>query len=63
MSTTTAAVFRVLVPVTGRYGGASSNLSLILDLIAREMARKIMASDYIDYSEARALSRQKLARK
>jgi len=31
---------RVLAPVIGRYGGASSDLSLILDLVAREMARK-----------------------
>ena len=27
---------RVLAPVIGRYGGASSELSLILDLVARE---------------------------
>jgi len=31
---------RVLAPVIGRYGGASSDLSLILDLVARELARK-----------------------
>jgi len=29
---------RVLAPVIGRNGGASSDLSLILDLVAREMA-------------------------
>ena len=31
---------RVLAPVIGRYGGASSDFSLILDLVARELARK-----------------------
>ena len=31
---------RVLAPVIGRYGVASSDLSPILDLVAREMARK-----------------------
>ena len=31
---------RVLAPIIGRYGGASSDLGLILDLVARELARK-----------------------
>ena len=31
---------RVLAPVIGRYGGASKDLSHILDLVARELARK-----------------------
>ena len=35
---------RVLAPVIGQYGDASSDLSLIWDLIAREMARKHTAS-------------------
>ena len=50
-------------PVIGRYGGASSDLSLILDLVAREMARKHTAFYNIGFSEAKALFRQKLARK
>ena len=54
---------RVLAPVIGRYGGASSVLSLILDLFAREMARKHTAFYNIGFSEAKALFRQKLARK
>jgi len=54
---------RVLAPVIGRYGGASSDLCLILDLVAREMARKHTAFYNIDFSEAKALFRQKLARK
>ena len=54
---------RVLAPVIGRYGGASSDLSLILDLVAREMARKHTAFYNIGFSEAKALFRQKLARK
>ena len=53
----------VLAPVIGRYGGASSDLILILDLVAREMARKHTASYNIGFSEAKALIRQKLARK
>ena len=54
---------RVLAPVIGRYGVASSDLSLILDLVAREMARKHTAFYNIGFSEAKALFRQKLARK
>jgi len=54
---------RVIVPVIGRYGGVSSELSLILDLVAREMARKHTAFYNIGFSEAKALFRQKLARK
>jgi len=54
---------RVLAPVIGQYGGASSDLSLILDLVAREMARKHTAFYNIGSSEAKALFRQKLARK
>ncbi len=53
----------VLAPVIGRYGGASSDLSLILDLVAREMARKHTAFYNIGFSEAKALFRQKPARK
>jgi hypothetical protein len=33
---------RVLALVIDRYGGVSSDLSLILDLVAREMARLLM---------------------
>jgi len=40
-----------------------SDLSLILDLVAREMARKHTAFYNIGFSEAKALFRQKLARK
>ena len=54
---------RVLAPVIGRYGGASSDLSPILDLVAREMARKHTAFYDIGFSEAKALFRQKLSRK
>ena len=55
---------RVLAPVIGQYGGASSDLSLILDLVAREMAPgKHTASYNIGFSEAKALFRQKLTRK
>ena len=54
---------RVLAPVIGRYGGGSSDLSLILDLVAREMARKNTAFYIIGFSEAKALFRQKLSRK
>ena len=54
---------RVLAPVIGRYGGVSSDLSLILDLVAREMARKHTAFYNIGFSEAKALFRLKLARK
>ena len=53
----------VLAPVIGRYGGASSDLSLILDLIAREMARKHTAFYNIGFSETKASFRQKLTRK
>jgi len=53
----------VLAPVIGRYGGASSDLSLILDLVAREMARKHTVFYNIGFSEAKALFRQKLARR
>ena len=42
---------RVLAPVIGRYGGASSDLSLILDLVAREMARKHTAFYNVGFSE------------
>ena len=49
---------RVFAPVIGRYGGASSDLSLILDLVAREMARKHTAFYNIGFSEAIALFRQ-----
>ena len=42
---------------------ASSDLSLTLDLAAREMARKHTAFYNIGFSEAKALFRQKLSRK
>ena len=61
MSTATGVVF-FLAPVIGRYGGLSSDLSLILDLVAREVARKHTAFYNIGFSEAKALFRQKLAR-
>ena len=48
---------------TDQTGNASSDLSLILDLVAREMARKHTAFYNIGFSEAKALFRQKLARK
>jgi len=54
---------RVLAPVIGRYGGASSDLSLILDLVARELARKHTAFYNTGFSEAKAMFKQKLARK
>ena len=54
---------RVLAPVIGRYGGASSDLSLILDLAARELARKHTAFYNTCFSEAEAMFKQKLARK
>ena len=54
---------RVLAPVIGRYGGASSDLSLILDLVARELARKHTSFYNIGFSEAKAMFKQKLARK
>ena len=54
---------RVLAPVIGRYGGASSDLSPILDLVARELARKHAAFYNIGFSEAKAMFKQKLARK
>ena len=59
----TATWGRVLAPVTGRYGGASSDLSLILDHVAREMARKHTVFYNIGFSEVKALFRQKRARK
>jgi len=52
-----------LAPVIGRYGGASSDLSLILDLVARELARKHTAFYNIGFSEAKAMYKQKLAHK
>jgi hypothetical protein len=54
---------RVLAPVIGRFGGAFSDLSLILDLVAREMARKHTVFYNTGFSEAKAFCRQKLARK
>jgi hypothetical protein len=62
-STNTATTALFLDPVTGRYGGASSDLSLILDLVAREMARKHTASYNIGFSEATALFRETPTRK
>ena len=62
-STNTATTALFLDPVTGRYGGASSDLSLILDLVAREMARKHTVFYNIGFLEAKALFRQKLARR
>jgi len=50
-------------PSIGHDGGASSDLSLILDLVAREMARKHTASYSIGFSEAIALFMQELTRK
>ena len=41
----------------------SSDLSLILDLVARELARKHTAFYNIGFSEAKAMFKQKLARK
>jgi predicted secreted Zn-dependent protease len=61
MSTATAAVF-----LPSHWGGkrdASSDLSLILDLVAREMARKHTAFYNIGFSEAKDLFRQKFTRK
>jgi len=54
---------RMVAPVNGRYGDASSDLSLILDLVARKMARKHTAFYNIGFSEAKALFRQKIAHK
>jgi len=54
---------RVLAPVIGRYGGAPSDRSLILDLIARDLARKHMAFCNIGFSEAKTMFKQKLERK
>ena len=48
---------------TDQTGNASSDLSLILDLVAREMARKHTAFCNIGFSEAKVLFRQKLSRK
>jgi len=63
MSTATMVGSLPLAPFIGRYGGASSDLSPILDLTSRELARKHTALDNIDFSEAKAMSKQKLARK
>jgi len=54
---------RVLAPVIGRSGGASSDSASFLDLVARETACKHSAFYSIGFSEAKALFRQKLARK
>jgi hypothetical protein len=56
---------RVPTPVIGLYRpwGASSDLSPMLDLVARELARKHTAFYYICFSEAKAMFKQKLARK
>ena len=54
---------RVLASVIGRYGDASSDLSLIMDLVARELARKHTAFCNIGFSEAKAMFKQELARK
>jgi len=48
---------RVLAPVIGHYGDASSGLSLILDLVARELTRKHTAFYNIGFSAAKALSK------
>ena len=42
---------RVLAQVFGGYGGSSSDLNLILGLVARELARKHTAFYNIDFSE------------
>ena len=54
---------RVLAPVIGRYGGASSDLSPILNLVARELARKHTAFYNIGFSAAKAMFKQKHPRK
>jgi hypothetical protein len=60
---------RALAALIGRYGGASSDLCLMLglclmlDLVAREKARKHTATYKVGLSEARALLRQKVAHK
>jgi len=54
---------RVLSPLYGRYGGASSDLSPKLNLVARELARKHAAFYNIGFSGAKAMFKQKLARK
>ena len=54
---------RILAPIIGRYGGASSDLSAILDLAVRELARKHTAFFVIDFSEAKAMFKHKLAHK
>ena len=43
---------RVLASIIGRYGGAFSDLDFILDLVAREMARKYTAFYNAGYSVA-----------
>ena len=48
---------RVLTPVIGHYGDASSDLSLILDLVAPELARKHTAFCNIGFSAAKATSK------
>jgi len=52
-----------LALVNCHYGGASSDLSLILDLVARKLARERTMFYNIDFSEAKVLFKQKLARK
>ena len=42
---------RVFASVIGRYGGSSSDLSLILDLVAWEMPRKHTATYNIGFSK------------
>jgi hypothetical protein len=51
-----------LAPIIGMSGGTSTDLSLILDLVARELAIKHTSYCIIDFSEAKTIFRQKLAR-
>jgi hypothetical protein len=54
---------RSLALVNCHYGGASSDLSLISDLVARKLARERTVFYNIDFSETKVLFKQKLARK
>ena len=51
---------RVLAPIIGLHGGTSTDFSLILDLVARELAIKHTSYYNIDFSEAKAIFRRKL---
>jgi len=53
---------RVLAPGMGRYGGASSGLSPISDLVTREITRKHVTFYNIGFSKVKANPRQKFTR-